>query len=132
MMRDLLKDFVNEELVIGLYPDRWSRLDAEIAIPVGKGIAVCAMRIGVYGGKAGQARFRKPIFREARSVLKADISGTGWTELRVVGAVPETVKLEPNKKLQSTSVVLPKALCLYKVELIGTGIRKVIREVAND
>ena len=131
-MREQLKDFIDEDLFVSMSAKKWVSLGKEIVIPSGFGIRLCAMRIGIYGGKAGQARFRNPVFREAQSRLEVDIFGTGWTLLRVSGAKPESVKLTPAAKKQTISVVLPKAKCIYKVELCDQKGGKTTKEVSNE
>ena len=131
-MRRMLRDFVDEELINNLSPVRWNRLDSEVIIPIDRGIEKCVLRIGIYGGDAGQARFRNPVFREAKAELKAEISGLGWTELRVSGANPEKVKLDPALGKQEVSLLLPKAPDLYRVELMGPAGRSIVKEVSNE
>ena len=131
-MRTVLRDFVDEELVNNLSPVHWNRLDAEVIIPLDRGIEKCAVRIGIYGGDAGQARFRDPVFREAKAELKAEILGTNWTELRIPGAKPEKVKLDPAAGKQEVSFVLPKAPYTYRVELRGPAGRSIMKEISNE
>ena len=131
-MREQLKDFVDEELIVSLSSNNWMRLNKEIVIPVGLGIRTCIMRMGIYGGGAGQARYRNPVFRESKSRLEAEISGTGWTQLRIPGAKPDSVKLNPASKQQTVSVILPAAMRVYKAELIHQNGSKVTKEVSNE
>ncbi|MBO4649473.1 MAG: hypothetical protein J5806_15090 [Lentisphaeria bacterium] len=130
--REVLKDFVDEDLIVSMSARQWIPVYNQIVIPAGLGIRFCTMRIGIYGGNAGQARFRNPVFREAQCRLEAEISGTGWTLLRVPGAKPESVKLDPSAKQQTVSVILPKAKRIYKVELCGQKGGKITKEVPNE
>ena len=131
-LKETLRDFVDEDLIINLSPVHWNRLDAEVIIPLDRGIEKCAVRIGIYGGDAGQARFRDPVFREAKAELKAEILGTNWTELRIPGAKPEKVKLDPAAGKQEVSFVLPKAPYTYRVELRGPAGRSIMKEISNE
>lgn len=130
--RAALKDFVDEDLIVSMSAENWIGMYNEIVIPAGMGIRFCTLRFGIYGGNAGQARFRNPVFREARSRLEAEISGTGWIQLRVSGARPESVQLDPSAKQQTVSVVLPKAKRIYKVELCDQKGGKIKKEVSNE
>lgn len=131
-MKEMLKDFIDEELLSVLSSKNWNTLGKEIVVPRDRGIKICAMRIGIYGGRAGQGRYRNPVFREAKTTLQAKITGTGWTQLRAVGAKPETVKLDPSKAEQNVSMVLPHAGRIYKVELSGKNGRRASKEVINE
>ena len=131
-MREQLKDFVDEELIVSLSSHNWMRLNKEIVIPAGLGIRICTVRMGIYGGGAGQARYRNPVFRESRSRLEVEISGTGWTLLRIPGAKPDSMKLDPSAKQQNVSVILPVAIRVYKVDLINKNGSKVTKEVSNE
>ena len=131
-LRETLRDFVDEDLIINLSPVRWNRLDSEVIIPTDRGIERCTLRVGIYGGDAGQARFRNPVFREAKAELKAEIFGTGWTELRVSGAKPERVKLDSASGKQDILLVLPQAPRVYRAELLGPTGRKVVKEISNE
>ena len=131
-MREMLKDFVEEELIVSMSSVNWVRLDSLISVPVDRGITSCSLRVGVYGGNAGQIRYRNPFLREARSKLEIEVAGTGWTRLRVAGGMPETAALDPAKALQTVTVILPKAKYSYKVELSdGEGVR-MTKEVSNE
>lgn len=131
-MREALQDFVDESLLTSLCSDQWSRIGCEVVLPKEAGDCLCEVRMGVYGGYAGKMRFRKPVFRKMASELKAEISGTGWTELRIRGAKPVSVKLDPALAAQSCSFILPKALYCYKVELIGSQGKTITREITNE
>lgn len=131
-MKSILRDFVDENLLITLSPVNWSRLDAEVVIPEDYGIGTCEFRVGVWGGNAGEARYRNPVFRESAARLEADISGKGWTSLTVKGANPEAVELDPEKDRQSVSVVLPKVLKVYEVKLSGRDGNGITREFVNE
>ena len=131
-MREMLKDFVEEELIVSMSAKNWVRLDSQITVPVDRGITSCALRVGVYGGNAGQIRYRNPFLKEAPSKLEIEVAGPGWTRLRVAGGRPETAELDPAKGHQSVTVILPKAKCTYKVELSdGEGVR-MTKEVSNE
>ena len=131
-LKEILSDFVDEKLIINLSPVRWNSISSVIFVPLDLGINRCAMRVGIYGGNAGQARFRNPVFREAKSELEAEIRGAGWKSLRIKGAKPESIKLDPAQETQKVSFVLPKALFVYKAELTGSNGREIHREVANE
>lgn len=131
-MKEMLKDFIDEELINSLSPVKWNRMNSEVIIPTDCGIKLCTLRVGIYGGNAGQARLRNLVFREAKAELKAEVVGTGWTELRVPGAKPESVKLDPALEKQEVSFVLPRAPRIYKVELLGSSGRNVKKEIANE
>lgn len=131
-MREALRDFVDENLLTSLCPDQWSRIGCEVVLPKDAKDCRCEVRMGVYSGYAGQMRFRKPVFRKMASELKAEIRGTGWTELRIRGAKPASVKLDPTLETQNCSVVLPRALYCYKVELLGSQEKTITREITNE
>jgi hypothetical protein len=131
-LKEILKDFVDEDLIINLSPVNWNRLASEVIIPRNVGIKTCSFRVGIYGGEAGQAHFRNLVFREQKAELKAEIIGANWVELRIPGAIPEKVKLNPTLKHQTVSFVLPKAPHSYKVELLGSSKRKVVKEISNE
>ncbi|MBP5641392.1 MAG: hypothetical protein J6X55_18090 [Victivallales bacterium] len=131
-MKKELRDFVDEKLLNSLCADQWSRIGCVVNVPKDDGSYLCEVRIGVYGGGPGQMRFRNPLFRKAQVELQADINGTGWTELQVGKATPESIKLDPSLEHQSVSFVLPKAKFIYRVELIGNHGQKIIREFTND
>ena len=131
-MREQLKDYVDEELIVSMSAKNWTRLNKEIVIPTGLGIRVCTLRMGIYGGGAGQARYRNPVFRESQSRLEVEISGSGWTRLSIPGAKPDSVKLDSSAKQQTISVILPVALRVYKVDLINQNGSKVTKEVSNE
>lgn len=131
-LKETLRDFVDEELIINLSPVHWNRLDSEIIIPIDRGIENCAVRVGIYGGDAGQVRFRNPVFREAKAELNAEVLGTGWTELRIPGATPEKVSLDPAQEKQKVSFVLPKAPHTYRAELLGASGRQIVKEISNE
>jgi len=131
-MRKELRDFVDENLLTSLGPDRWSRIGCEVVLPKDVDGCQCEVRIGVYSGDMGQICLRNPVFREMGSELNAQISGTGWTELRIPGAKPASVKLDPALATQSISFILPRAMYLYKVELIGTQGKTITREITNE
>ena len=120
------------KLLNSLCADQWSRIGCVVNVPKDDGSYLCEVRIGVYGGGPGQMRFRNPLFRKAQVELQADINGTGWTELQVGKATPESIKLDPSLEHQSVSFVLPKAKFIYRVELIGNHGQKIIREFTND
>ena len=130
--RAALKDFVDEDLIVTMSAKNWIGIYNEIVIPAGLGIHLCTLRLGIYGGNAGQARFLNPVFREAQSRLEAEISGTGWVQLRISGAKPESVKLDPSAKQQTVSVVLPKTKRIYKVDLCDQKGGKITKEVSNE
>ena len=131
-MKKALKDFIEEKLIRTLSPVNWNRIGKAIKIPENRGMHTLEMRIGIYGGNAGQARFRAPILRKAESVLEAKISGNGWTLLKVRGAKPESVKLDPEKTEQTVSVVLPAARRIYRAELSGRDGKKCSGETINE
>ena len=131
-LKEILKDFVDEELIINLSPVNWNRLDSVVIVPKNMGIKTCSVRVGIYGGEAGQAHFRNLVFREKKAELKAEISGLGWVELRIPGAIPSKVKLNPSLQHQEVSFVLPNAPYSYKVELLGSSMRKVVKEISNE
>ena len=131
-MRNALQDFVDETLLTPLGPNQWSRVGCEVVLPKNVDGCRCEVRIGVYSGSTGQIRLRNPVFREMKSELKAEIIGTGWTELRILGAKPASVKLDPAQATQSCSFVLPRAMYLYKVELIGSQGKTITKEITNE
>ena len=131
-MKEMLKDFIDEDLISSLSPVKWNRISGEVIIPLDCGIERCALRVGNYGGNAGQSRFRNLVFREAKAELKAEVLGSGWTELRVPGAKPESVKLDPTLEKQEVSLILPQAPHIYKVELLGSSGRSVKKEIVNE
>jgi len=131
-MKEVLKDFIEEKLIRTLSPVTWNRIGKEIKIPANRGTHTLEMRIGIFGGDAGQARFRNPVLREAGSVLEAKISGPGWTLLKVRGAKPGAVKLDPAKTEQTVSVVMPAARRIYTAELFGANGKKVTAEAINE
>lgn len=131
-LKEVLSDFVDKKLINNLSPVRWNSINSEVIVPLDRGIKKCALRIGIYGGNAGQARFRNPVFREAKSKLKVQIRGIGWKHLRIKGAKPESVKLDPALETQSVSFTLQRALFVYKMELLGSNGREIIREVTNE
>ena len=131
-MREELRDFVDEDLIVCMSATRWLMLDAAVPVPPGSGISSCAMRVGIYGGNAGQARFRNPFFRAEQPTLEAEIIGTGWKQLHVAGAVPENVTLDPAKEHQVVSVLLPKGKHVYKAELSDQeGVRET-KEICHE
>ena len=131
-MKEALKDFIEEKLIRTLSPVKWNRIGKAIKIPANRGMCTLEMRIGIYGGNTGQARFRAPVLRKAESVLEAKVSGEGWTRLKVRGAKPGSVKLDPEKTEQTVSVVMPAARRIYRAELFGANGKKVIREAINE
>ena len=127
-----LRDFIPERYVFYVGPDRWSRMDKEFSLPADKGDGVCQLRIGVYGGFAGTVRMRHPAIRKAECGLDVRIAGQGWTELRIPGASPASVKLDPGAKEQTVSVVLPSICRVYGAELISQSGSKVSKEVFHE
>ena len=131
-MREALRDFVDEDLLVCMSATRWLLLDTAVPVPAGSGISACAMRVGIYGGNAGQARFRNPFFRAEQPTLEAEITGSGWTQLHVAGAVPETVKLDPAKAQQVVTVLLPKGKSIYKAELSDRECVRETKEICHE
>jgi len=132
-MRETLRDFVDEDLIVSMSATRWFPLDTAVPVPAGSGISSCAVRVGIYGGNAGQARFRNPFFRAEQPTLEAEITGSGWTQLRVTGAVPENVALDPAEDRQVVSVLLPKGKHVYKAELSDReGVIRETEEICNE
>jgi len=127
-----LRDFIPERYILHVGPDRWCRMDKEFSLPADKGDGVCQLRVGVYGGFAGTVRLRHPAIRKAECGLDVRIAGQGWTELRIPGAKPAVVKLDPGAKEQTVSVVLPSICRVYKAELTGQSGNKVSKEVFHE
>lgn len=130
--KQLLKDFIDENLIPTLSPTQWYRISQEVIFPLDRGIEVCAMRFGIYGGYAGQGRFRNPVFREAKAELKVEVVGTGWQEIYIKGAQPERVQVNPDSEKQSFVFILPRAKHIYQVVLSGKDGKKITREIANE
>lgn len=131
-MKEMLKDFIEEELITVLSSTKWNKINSEVIMPLDRGITKCTMRIGIYGGSAGQGRYRNPVFREAKSTLEAKITGKGWKELKVEGAIPASVKLDPDKDYQTVSVVMPQAKLIYKAEIFNQNGQKISKEIRNE
>ena len=131
-LKEMLRDFIDEELINCLSPVKWNRMSSEVLIPIDCGVKLATLRVGIYGGNAGQARLRNLVFREAKAELKVEVLGTGWTELRVPGASPETAKLDSSREKQEVSFTLPRAPRIYKVELLGLAGQRVKKEIANE
>lgn len=130
--RAMLKDFIDEDLIPTLSEKQWYRLGKDVIFPLDRGIDKCTVRFGIHGGYAGQARYRNPVFREAKAELKVEISGTGWQELYVRGAQPEKTRLDPDSEKQQLTLILPRARCVYEVVLSGKDGKKVTREISNE
>ncbi|MBO4490610.1 MAG: hypothetical protein J5944_04530 [Lentisphaeria bacterium] len=129
LLTEQMRDFVPERYIYRVGPDRWCRLEKEFTLPADKGDGVCQLRVGVYGGFAGYVRLRNPVLREAACGLEIRIAGQGWTELRVQGAKPEVMKLDPASSEQTVSTVLPGVCRYICAELTGLSGVKVSKEV---
>lgn len=130
--KEVLKDFIDEQLIRTLDFNNWNRIGREIKIPEKRLMKSMDVRIGICGGDAGTARFRNPVFRKAEATLEITVTGKKWNSVTVKGAKPEVVKLDPAKAEQIVSVILPVACRIYNVELAGANGKKVIREVTNE
>ena len=128
----VLTDFVDPELVCGISSDRWTMYSCEFTVPEGKGCKNYEVRMGIYGGNAGQARYRRVIFRKAAVKLEVEVSGKGWKQLNIPGAVPGSVKVDPAKPSQFFTFILPSSKEIYKAELLNTDGSKFIRRISHE
>ena len=72
--KDLLKDFIDSNLINTLDSKSWNRIGKEIRIPRNNSMNTFDVRIGICGGNAGIARFRNPVFRKSEATLQIIIN----------------------------------------------------------
>lgn len=114
--------FIDPELVAGITPECWHKLQLEFKVPPGNGIKDYDYRVGAYYRAQGWIKFRNPYLGLARRSYEFQIAGKNLVKFSVVNVgsnqTVQTFSLDPAKNEQSVSIELPSGKNQYKWEIL--------------